>query len=154
MQGKRTLMTRTFILLSLLFLSQLSFSQSTIFIHGKIIDESFTSFPGVSVIVDEKVVAVTDFEGKFQIEINKNVQKMVFLFTGMEPLTVILKENCNNLEIVLLDGGGCYLGASLQKVNRIRKRKFDSRKKLHKIAYEKGIFSTETLCGEPQFKPY
>ena len=147
-------MKRTLTTLLFTFLIQLSFGQNAISIHGKIIDESFTPFPGVSIIVDEKVVSATDFDGKFQIEINKNVQKIVFQFTGMEPLTVILKEDCNNLEIVLLNEGSCYLGASLQKVNRIRKRKFDSRKKLHKDAYEKGIFSTETFCGEFQFKPY
>ena len=72
----------------------------------------------------------------------------------MESLNVKLKDGCNNLELVLLNEGGCYLGASLQKVNRIRKRKFDSRSKLHKIAYQKGIFSSDYFCGEPQFKRY
>jgi hypothetical protein len=146
-------MKRTLITLSFIFLIQLTFSQSTVSIRGKIIDESFFPLPAVSIIVDEKEVALSDFDGKFQIEINKNVQKIVFQFIGMESLTVHLKENCNNLEIVLLNEGGCYLGASLQKVNRIRKRRFDNRKKIHKTAYQKGIFSTENFCGEPEFKP-
>ena len=146
-------MKRTFITLSFILLIQLTFSQNTISIHGKVIDESFTPVPAVSIIVDGKEVALTDFDGNFQIEINKDIQKILFRFIGMESLTVNLKENCNNLEIVLLNEGDCYLGASLQKVNRIRKRRFDNRKKLHKVAYQKGIFSTENFCGEPQFKP-
>jgi hypothetical protein len=146
-------MKRTLITLSFIFLIQLTFSQNTVSIRGKIIDESFFPLPAVSIIVDEKEVALSDFDGKFQIEINKNVQKIVFQFIGMESLTVNLKENCNNLEIVLLNEGGCYLGASLQKVNRIRKRRFDNRKKIHKTAYQRGIFSTENFCGEPEFKP-
>lgn len=146
-------MTRTLITLSFIFLIQLTFSQNTISIRGKVIDESFVPLPAVSIIVEGNEVALTDFDGNFQIEINKNVQKIVFQFIGMESLTVNLKENCYNLEIVLLYEGGCYLGASLQKVNRIRKRRFENRNKLHKLAYQKGIFSTENFCGEPQFKP-
>ena len=147
-------MTRTFIILSFIFFIQLSFSQSTISIKGKVVDESITPLPGVSIVVDEKVVATTDFDGKFQIEINRDIKTVVFRFVGMETLTVLLKENCTNLELVLLNDGGCFLGASLQKVNRIRKRKFNNREKYHKMAYDKGLFSTETFCGEAHFEPY
>ena len=142
------------IILFFTFLIQSSFSQNTISITGKVVDESIVELPGVQIVVGGKVVATTDFDGKFKIEIDKNIRKIDFRDIGMEYLTVILKDNCNNLELVLLNEGGCYLGASLQKVNRIRKRKFDSRSKFHKKAYEKSIFSSEIFCGETQFKPY
>jgi hypothetical protein len=145
--------TRLIILLFTFFI-QSSFGQNTISISGKVIDESFVELPGVLIIVDGKQIATTDFDGKFQIEINKDIQKLDFRFIGIESLTVTLKENCSNLELVLLNEGGCYLGASIQKVNRIRKRRFDNRSKLHKIAYEKGIFLSQFFCGEMQFKPY
>jgi len=147
-------MKRTLLALFFIFLIQLSFGQTTIPISGKVVDESFVELPGVMIFVDGKEAATTNFDGKFQIEIDKRIRDIEFRFIGMESLTVTLKNDCNNLELVLLNEGGCYLGASLQKVNRIRKRKFESRSKLHKIAYEKGIFSSEYFCGEAQFKPY
>jgi hypothetical protein len=142
------------IILFFTFFIQSSFGQTAITISGKVIDESFVDLPGVLIIVDGKQLATTDFDGKFQIEINKDIRKLDFQYISMESLTVTLKENCNNLELVLIYDSGCYLGASIKKVNRIRKRRFDNRSKLHKIAFEKGIFSSEFFCGEMQFKPY
>ena len=154
MQGSTKSMKTKLIILFFTFLFQSSFGQNTISISGKVVDESLVEFPGVQIVADGKVLATTGLDGKFKIEIAKNIRKIDFRFIGTEDLTVILKDNCNNLELVLLNEGGCYLGASLQKVNRIRKRKFDSRSKFHKMAYEKGIFSSEIFCGETQFKPY
>jgi hypothetical protein len=142
------------IILFLTFLIQSSFGQTAITISGKVIDESFVELPGVLMFANGKQLMTTDFNGKFQIEINKDIRKLDFQFIGMESLTVTLKENCNNLEVVLLNETGCYFGASKQKVNRIRKRRFDNRGKLHKTAYERGIFLSEFFCGEMQFKPY
>jgi hypothetical protein len=147
-------MKRTLITLYFIILIQLSFGQTTISISGKVIDESFLEMPGVLIFADGKELATTELNGKFQTEIEKTISEIEFRYVGMETLKVKLKDGCNNLELILLNEAVCYLGASLKKVNRIRKRKFDSRIELHKIAYQNGIFLSEYFCGEPQFKPY
>ena len=147
-------MNRTNLLLTFVFLIQFSFGQNSISISGKVIDEQFREFIAVTIVIDDKVVGQTDFDGKFKIDIDKNTEKIVFQFIGMKDLTVWLKKDCNNIEIIFPNDGTCFLGSSAQKVNRIRKRNFEKRKKLYKTAYEKGLFSSETLCGKIIFEPY
>jgi len=147
-------MNRAQIHLIFVLIVQFSFGQNSISINGKVVDDGLYPFPGVELIINDKILAVTDFDGKFNIEIDKNTSQIVFRLAGTEPLTVTLKNDCNKIELIFPNDGGCYLGASLQKVNRIRKRNFEKRKKLYKTAYEKGIFSSESLCGEIQFEPY
>lgn len=147
-------MKRILILVCFIFLAKFSFGQNTITVNGKVIGADFIPLPYVKLLVNKEEVTTTDFDGKFMIEIDKSVNKIQFQFIGMQSLTVTLKEDCKNIEVILLNEGGCYLGASMQKVNRIRKRNFKKGIKLYKTAFEKGLFSSEKLCGEIQFEPY
>lgn len=121
-------------------------------IKGRVIAEDFETMPGVSIMINDTVeVGRTDNNGFFQVDIPISVKKITFRFLGVEPLTVDLVDNCDNLEVIMM-----YLHSydfmSLRRSERKRKKRFKKLPEIHKQAFEKGIFETECACYNREFE--
>jgi len=123
-------------------------------IKGKIIDERLEYMPMVSILNNDNVeIGKTDMNGFFQIEIPFSENKLLFKDIGLESLTIELINRCYNIEIVMMLSG-TYDFITLKKADRLRKKRFKKLPKLHKEAFEKGIFNTDIACYIQNFKPY
>ena len=92
----------------LLFVTTISNSQ-TVIVSGEVVDQSGSSLPGVSVIVEGTTNgAETDFDGKYVININTPNATLIFSYLGFETqkikvldkkkINVILKESSDELD--------------------------------------------------------
>lgn len=92
----------------LLFVTTVSNSQ-TVIVSGEVVDQSGSSLPGVSVIVEGTTNgAETDFDGKYVINIKTPNATLIFSYLGFETqkikvldqkkINVILKESSDELE--------------------------------------------------------
>lgn len=133
----------------LLFLNTNLYSQNET-IKVKIIDEEeLEALPGVRIQVNDSIIGQTNSKGEFEIPFIPN--ELTIGGLGLED--AIIKNCCNNLEIVML-GDYTYDFISLKKVDRLRMKRFKQLPKLHKQAYDKGIFKTEQPCYTREFIPY
>lgn len=121
-------------------------------IKGRVIAEDFETLPGVSIMINDTVeVGRTDLEGFFRLDIPASEKKISFDFVGMEPVTIELVDNCDNLEVVMM-----YLYSydfmSLKRAERKRKKRYKKLPEIHKQAFEKGIFKTDCACYKREFE--
>lgn len=129
------------------------YSQNKI-IKGRVISDDFETVLFASIMINDTVkVGRTDLNGFFQIDIPVSVNKILFWFAGMEPTTINLVDKCDEVEVVMLLRP-TYDFMTLKKVDRLRKKKFNTLPELHKEAFEKGIFKTDKPCYTQEFKPY
>ena len=71
-------------------------------IKGKVIDDHNLSLPGVTVrLKGTKVIAITDANGQFQINVPDKSAILVFTYIGFNPQEVIVGEN-NNITVSLV----------------------------------------------------
>lgn len=61
--------------------------------------------------------------------------------------------DCNVVEIVMVLSG-TYDFISLKKADRLRKKAFKKLQKLHKLAFERGLFRTDKACYIQEFIPF
>ncbi|ESU19455.1 hypothetical protein FEDK69T_31710 [Flavobacterium enshiense DK69] len=144
-------MKKMLFLTFVLFCIQNCFGQELRLIHGKVLEEGLEPMPGVQIMINDSVrIGQTDLNGNFELQLNPNIKKIEFDCIGCERTPVILKSNCSNLEvIILLSGTHCF--AKPKKVERIRKKRFQTLQSLYKSAYEKGLFKSSDPCGDIQF---
>ena len=70
-------------------------------VKGVVTDDKKEPLPGVTIIVKgTNKGTVTDVDGAFSINLNENEKTLIFSFVGMEPQTVILK-NQTTLNIIM-----------------------------------------------------
>ena len=84
-------------------------------IKGKVIDERGNPLPGATVLAKGTTKAVlTDFDGKFTIDMPANSTRLVISYIGMQsqevgikttPLTIVLTDEANNLSEVVITTG-------------------------------------------------
>lgn len=123
-------------------------------IKGRIIDERLEFMPMVSILNNDNVeIGKTDMNGFFQIEISVSENKLLFREIGLEPMNIELTDKCKEIEIIMILSGS-YDFITLKKADRLRKKRFKKQKELHKAAFEKGIFKTESACYVQEFIPY
>ncbi|WP_143822092.1 hypothetical protein [Mucilaginibacter pedocola] len=123
-------------------------------IRGRVISDLYETEPAVLIIVDDTLeVGKTDLNGFFKITIPVSVKKILFFSLGVEPAIIELSDNCNEVEVVML-ASYTYDFQSPKKINRIRMRRFDQLPKIHKQAFEKGLFKTDNSCYTQEFKPF
>ncbi len=76
------------ILLILVLIPVITFSQTTITITGKVIDEYGDAIPGATVISKKypKVGTITDMKGKYSITVPQDAQVLIFSYIGKKKV--------------------------------------------------------------------
>ena len=123
-------------------------------IKGRVIDDNLETLPYVSIVINDTIkVGKTDINGFFQIEIPVSVKKILFGSVGLDPTAIYLVDECNEVEVVMMLSG-TYDFITLKKVDRLRMKRFKQLPELHKEAFDKGIFKTDTACYTQEFIPH
>lgn len=123
-------------------------------IKGRVVDDNLETLPYVSIVINDTIkVGKTDVNGFFQIDIPVSVKKISFESVGLDPATVRLVDKCDEVEVVMMLRG-TYDFITLKRVDELRMKTFRKLPKLHKEAFEKGIFKTDKACYTQEFIPY
>ena len=123
-------------------------------IKGRVVDDNLETLPYVSIVINDTIkVGRTDLNGFFQIDIPVSVKKISFESVGLEPATVRLVDKCDEVEVVMMLSG-TYDFITLKRVDKLRMKTFRKLPKLHKEAFEKGIFKTDKACYTQEFISY
>ena len=123
-------------------------------IKGRIIAEDLKTVPLATIMLNDTVeVGKTDLNGFFQIKMPVSMNKLLFMFVGMEPTNIELTDTCDEVEVVMMLSG-TYDFKTLKKVDRLRMKKFKKLPELHKEAFAKGIFKTDKACYTQEFVPH
>jgi hypothetical protein len=121
---------------------------------GRVISDDFETVPLASIIINDSVeVGRTDLNGFFQIDIPVSVNKILFMFVGIEPTVIVLADNCDEVEVVMMLSS-TYDFITLKKADRLRMKRFKKLPQLHKEAFAKGIFKTDKACYTQEFIPH
>lgn len=127
------------------------FAQRTL--TGRVLDERMETAMEIKIFDKDTVqLGKSDFNGYFQIELPKNLEKLIFAGMGYEWATITIPKECKTLEIILLLSS-TYHYRSSNKIDRIRKKKFDNLTELHSTAFKKDLFKTEKPCFNQEFEP-
>ncbi|TXE18397.1 hypothetical protein ES692_07050 [Psychroserpens burtonensis] len=122
-------------------------------ISGRVIGEDLEIGMGIKIFDNDTTeIGKTDFNGYFDIELQKNYEKIIFGGLGYEWTKIKLPVNCKNLEIILLNEV-LYHYKSNRKIDRLRKKRFRKIPELHLQAYNQGLFKTEKPCLNQEFEP-
>lgn len=120
-------------------------------IKGRVIAEDLETVPLASIMINDTVqVGRTDLNGFFQIEIPFSMNKLLFMFVGMEWATIELADTCDEAEVIMMFSR-IYDFKTLKKVDRLRMKRFKKLPALHKEAFEKGLFKTDKACYTQMF---
>jgi len=123
-------------------------------IKGRVIDDNLETLPYVSIKINDTVeVGRTDLNGFFQIDTPISVKKLLFSTVGIELTSIELVDKCDEVEVVMMLSS-TYDFVTLKKVDRLRMKRFKKLPELHKEAFERGIFKTDTACYTQEFIPY
>ncbi|MBI3135006.1 MAG: TonB-dependent receptor [Bacteroidetes bacterium] len=97
-------MLRTLVLTCLFFTSALSFAQSRV--SGTVVD-GITKEPliGAYIILkkDPSIGAVTDVDGKFELDLEEGTHELIFKFTGMQNDTVMVELAKGENEVLVIE---------------------------------------------------
>ena len=102
---------------------------------------------------DTLLLGTTDMNGKFRIELPSGTDQLLLTFIGMEPTSIRVPSNCDNLEIIMMYSAS-YDFTTLRTVNRKRSKMFKDLPNQHQRAHEKGIFTSDKPCFEYIFNKY
>ncbi|WP_378187914.1 carboxypeptidase-like regulatory domain-containing protein [Aquimarina sp. W85] len=123
-------------------------------IKGRVISEDFETLPGVSIMIKDTVkVGRTDIKGFFQVDIPLSEERIQFSFLGLESTTIELKEKCNKVDVVMMYSY-TYDFITLKRADKKRKKRHKKLPKIHKQAFEKGIFETKCACYNRTFESF
>lgn len=121
-------------------------------IKGRVIDNHFlNALSYVAIMINDAVkVGRTDLNGFFQIDIPDSTKKLLFGSVGIEPATIKLADTCNEVEVVMMLSG-TYDFKTPKQVDKLRMKEFKKLPALHKQAFAKGLFKTDTACYTQEF---
>jgi hypothetical protein len=146
-----TLKSNLIFFITLFLCLSTTFGQQTI--SGRIIAEDLEIGTPITVYdKDTLEIGKTDINGYFEIELQKDHEKLIFAGIGYEWTKIELPKDCESLELILFYQGS-YHYKSNRKVDRIRKRRFDKISELHLKAYNNGLFKTKKSCLNREFEP-
>ena len=118
---------------------------------GKIIGYDFQPFIQTKIFnIDTVLLGKSDMAGQFRITIPSDTKTLLVADVGMEWKKITLTDSCSILEIILLPSW-TYDFKTLKKVDKLRKKEFDKLPRLHKTAFEKGIFKSDKPCYVDNF---
>jgi hypothetical protein len=121
-------------------------------IIGRVICEQLEPLPGLHIEnSDNMLLGQTDMDGRFKISIPQETDSLLFRYVGMELTDIRLKEDCDTIEVIMFYSGTS--SRSFNKIDRIRKKRFDELPNIHSNALKEGLFVTRTICYEREFKP-
>jgi hypothetical protein len=145
---------RILLIISTLAIISLNINGQTRTIHGQIVDEDLQYIPMVSICnIDTVEIAKANIEGQFKFDLPVGTKKLLLLFVGMEWTTIELKDGCDTIDVIMMNEW-IYDFISLKSADRKRLKRFKKLPELHKLAYEKGIFSTLKPCYNQKFEAY
>ena len=150
---KRSEMRIATLLLLIIFLIDPGLNGQTRTITGRLVSDFLDPLPGVHIQNSEKLLlAKTDSEGRFTISIQQDTDKLIFGWLGMEVTEIKLQDKCDTVEVVMMSAI-LYDFMTFRKIDRLRKKRFDELPKVHSEAVKAGLFTTNTICYEREFKP-
>jgi hypothetical protein len=79
-------------------------------------------------------------------------QPLATAWIGFEWTDIKLKKDCDTIEVIMLYSG-TYDFMTSKKIDKIRKKRFDELPNLHSDALKEGLFATNSICYEREFKP-
>ena len=151
---KDNVMKNILIIFIVLSVSTYSLYSQNKTIKGRVISDQLETIPGVLIIINDTIeVGKTDINGFFQINIPVSEKKLLFRYVGLEPTTIELLDKYDEVEVVMMLSG-TYDFITIKKVDRLRMKRFKKLPKLHKEAFEKGIFKTDKACYKQEIIPY
>ena len=123
-------------------------------IQGKVIYDNYNDFdpiPYADIIINDSIkIGRTGIDGCFQFETSLPVNKLTISSVGVEDADLIISDNCNNIELIMISlPHRCFM--SLRKINKERRKNYKNLPRLHKEAYEKGIFQSPYACYIQEF---
>jgi len=123
-------------------------------IKGRVISDQFDILIGVSILINDTVeVGRTDLDGFFQLDIPVSEKQILFKDVGLEPTIIELVDECDKIEVVIMLSS-TYDFITLKRVDRKRKKRYKKLPEIHKQAFEKGIFKTESACYKREFESF
>ncbi|UGS22718.1 hypothetical protein [Flavobacterium channae] len=135
-----------------LFLFSFFINGQTRSVNGKVISEDLEPLAGVQIRnSDNELLGETDFDGQFKIIISGKNDTLCLDFIGMEFTEIKLKEDCNNVEIIMMYYV-IYDFISSKKIDRLRKKRYKKLNEKHLFATDKGIFQYKHSCYIRNFK--
>lgn len=122
-------------------------------VSGKVISEDLEPLAGVQIRnSDNELVGETDFDGQFNIIISEKNDSLLFFYAGMEFTDIKLKEDCENVEVIMMYYV-IYDFISSKKIDRLRKKRYKKLNEKLLLATDKGIFKNKHSCYVRNFKP-
>jgi hypothetical protein len=147
-------MKKLLIVFILLSVSVFSLYAQNRTIKGRIIDDNLETLPYFPIVINDTVkVGKTDLNGFFQMEIPISVKKISLVFVGYYPTTLELRDNCDEVELIMISMY-TYDFITLRRADRLRMKRFKKLPELHKEAFKKGIFKTAKACYTEEFVPF
>lgn len=140
----------------IIFIILLFFSNSLLYgqnrtVYGRIVQENLDVAPYIRIQTPDKaVVGSTDKDGKFKIEIPQNTNALIFSYLGEETTTIRLSNDCDTVELVMMDLV-TYDFISLRKVDKLRLKRYNKLPELYLQAYKKGVFTKQEACYNREF---
>jgi hypothetical protein len=139
-------------ILTILFFSQILCGQNRI-ISGRVISEDLEPLPMVYIQNSDTILlGKTDMDGRFLISIPQETEKLLFGDVGLEWTDIKLKKDCDAIEVIMLYNV-TYDFMSFNKIDRLRKKRFDKLPIAHSEAVKKGLFKNNIVCYNREFKP-
>jgi len=139
------------LILTVLFFN-LNLNGQTLTIIGRVISEDLEPLPGLDIENSENVLlGKTDMNGRFKISMPQETDCLLFRYVGMEWTDIRLKNDCDNVEVVMMYDV-IYDFMTSRKIDRLRKKRFDNLPNLHSEAVKKGLFQNNSICYEREFK--
>ena len=125
------------------------FGQRTL--TGRIIDENLEVLPGAKIYDEDTfLLGETDSDGYFELSIPDESNKLILSWIGYEWTSISVPSHCKLLEVVL-QPKVLYHYRSHRKIDRLRKGRFEKLPEIHRAAFQKGLFKSESACFQREF---
>ena len=152
-QNKNNEMKKLLIICIVFSVSTCSLYSQNKTIKGRVITDDFEPVPLALIMINDTVeIDRTDLNGYFQIDNPVSEKKLLFMFVGLDPTAIKLVDKCDEVEVVMMRSSS-YDFITLKKADRLRMKRFKKLPKIHKEAFEKGLFKTDKACYTQEFIP-
>lgn len=121
-------------------------------VYGKVISDDLVPLAGVQIKNSEnELLGETDFDGQFKINISQKNDSLFFRYTGMESTDLKLKEDCDNIEVIMMHDV-IYDFMTPKKSDRLRKNRYNRLNEIYSEAINKQLFQNKNICYDRNFK--
>ncbi|RZJ80736.1 MAG: hypothetical protein EOO47_06630 [Flavobacterium sp.] len=121
---------------------------------GRVIAEDSDPLPGLEIkSVTNVILGKTDMEGRFNIIIPQDIDRLSLTYLGMETTEIKLMKDCDTIEVIMMYDV-IYDFITLRKVDRLRKKRFDKLFNIHADAVKSGLFENSLTCYQREFREY